>query len=334
MDLIIELGELALASRLKRLSERLMRDVSRVYKELDEPFEARWFPLLRALLEESPQGVTQVARALGLTHPAVNQLAGEMARAGLLLAARDRRDERRRLLRLSKRGREVAARLAPVWEEIRRANHELIAETRSTGGHELLDALAATEAALDRRGMHARVTDRLRACEGDRIEILPYRPAWRRHFEALNREWLESLFTVEPADAILLADPHGRIVKPGGEVLFARLDGRVVGTCALIRHEAGAWELAKMAVAPAARGRGIGRRLAEVAIEAARARRAGSLFLETSPRLKAAIGLYESLGFRRVPAGPLGRPKYRRCSITMILDLDGAPAPCPKGPLP
>ncbi len=334
MDLITDLGELALASRLKRLSERLLRDVSRVYRELDAPFEARWFPLLRALLAESPQAVTQLARALGLTHPAVNQLAGEMARAGLVLTARDRRDERRRLLRLSKKGRDVAARLAPVWKEIRGANHELLAEARTTSGHDLLAALAATETALTVRGMHARVTERLRACEGDRIEILPYRPAWRRHFEALNREWLENLFTVEPADAALLADPHGRIVKPGGEVLFARLDGRVVGTCAVIRHDSAVCELAKMAVAPGARGRGIGRRLAEAAIVAARSRRAGSLFLETSPRLKAAIGLYESLGFRRVPAGPLGPAKYRRCSIAMILDLDGAPAPCPKGPLP
>ncbi len=333
MDLITDLGELALASRLKRLSDRLLRDVSRVYRELDAPFEARWFPLLRALLEESPQGVTQVARALGLTHPAVNQLAGEMARAGLLLAAKDRRDERRRLLRLSKRGRDMATRLAPVWEEIRGANHELLAEARVAGGHDLLAALAATEAALDGRGMHARVAERLRAREdAERIEILPYRPAWRRHFEALNREWLESLFTVEPADAALLADPHGRIVKRGGEVLFARLDGRVVGTCALIRHDAGVWELAKMAVSPAARGRGIGRRLAGAVIAAARARGAPQLFLETSPKLEAAIGLYESLGFRRVPEGPLGPAKYRRCSIAMILDLDGAAAPRPKGP--
>jgi len=327
MDLINDLGELALASRLKRLSERLLRDVSRVYRELDAPFEARWFPLLRALLDDSPQAVTQLARALGLTHPAVNQLAGEMARAGLVLAARDRRDERRRLLRLSNKGRDVAAGLAPVWEEIRQANHELLAEARAAGGHDLLAALAATETALDGRGMHTRVTERLRARGGDRIEILPYRSAWRRHFESLNREWLESLFTVEPADAALLADPNGRIVKRGGEVLFARLDGRVVGTCALIRHAGDVCELAKMAVTPTARGRGIGRRLAEAAIEAARARAAGALFLETSPRLKAAIGLYERLGFRRVPAGPLGPPKYRRCSIAMILDLDSAPAP-------
>ena len=35
MDIIQELGSLAFASRLKRISERLMKDVSRVYADLD-----------------------------------------------------------------------------------------------------------------------------------------------------------------------------------------------------------------------------------------------------------------------------------------------------------
>ena len=42
-DIIAELGELAFASRLKRLSDRLMRDVSRIYQQMDVDFEARWF---------------------------------------------------------------------------------------------------------------------------------------------------------------------------------------------------------------------------------------------------------------------------------------------------
>lgn len=51
MDLIHELGELALATRLKRLSERLSSDVSKIYKESDVDFEAKWF-LILSLLEK------------------------------------------------------------------------------------------------------------------------------------------------------------------------------------------------------------------------------------------------------------------------------------------
>ena len=122
MDLLADLGELALASRLRRLSDRLLRDVSRLYGDLDVPFEARWFPLLQALRRQSPQTVTGLARALGLTHPAVTALAREMARHGLVASRQDQRDARRRLVRLAAGGRAVIARLDPVWEEIRQVN--------------------------------------------------------------------------------------------------------------------------------------------------------------------------------------------------------------------
>jgi hypothetical protein len=42
-DVIQQLGALAFASRLKRLSERLQRDVSRVYREQKLEFHARCF---------------------------------------------------------------------------------------------------------------------------------------------------------------------------------------------------------------------------------------------------------------------------------------------------
>jgi DNA-binding MarR family transcriptional regulator/GNAT superfamily N-acetyltransferase len=330
-DMIGQLGELALASRLRRLSERLFRDMSRVYRDLDTEFEARWFPLLQALRRRSPQGVTELAALLRLTHPAVSQLAGAMEAKGLVRGRRDPHDERRRLLELTAAGRQIATTLDPSWEEIRLANRELLEELAGKG-HDILVALGELESLLDQRDMHERVTARLRAhrAQGpdatgprERLEILPYRPAWRRHFEALNREWLEKGFAVEAPDAALLSDPHGKIVKPGGAVLFARLDGRIVGTGALIRHSEGVYELAKMAVTESERGHGIGRRLVEALLAEARLRGVTTLFLETSPRLVAVRRWYERIGFRRVTRHPLGTSKYARRSFAMVMDLGG-----------
>jgi DNA-binding MarR family transcriptional regulator/GNAT superfamily N-acetyltransferase len=330
-DIIRGLGELALASRLRRLSERLFRDISRVYGDLDADFEARWFPLLQALRRRSPQGVTELASTLRLSHPAVNQLAAAMTARGLVRGRRDPGDERRRLLELTATGRRTAAKLDPIWEEIRVANQELLAELAGQG-HDLLPALGALESLLDERDMHARVMTRLRTRRTEapqasgpreRLEILPYRPAWRRHFETLNREWLEKRFTVETSDAAIMADPHGRIVKPGGAVFFARLDGRVVGTGALIPCGDRVFELAKMAVTESERGHGIGRRLAEALLSEARSRGARTVFLETSPRLVAVRRWYERIGFRRVVRHPLGKSKYARRSFAMVMSLDG-----------
>lgn len=331
-DMIGQLGELALASRLRRLSERLFRDISRVYHDLDTEFEARWFPLLQALRRHSPQGVTELASILRLTHPAVSQLAAAMEARGLVRGRRDPHDERRRLLELTAAGRQTATILDPIWEEIRLANRELLGELAGKG-HDILAAMGELESLLDERDMHERVTGRLRAHRArrpeapgprERLEILPYRPAWRRHFEELNRAWLEKGFAVEAPDAALLSDPHGKIVKPGGAIFFARLDGRIVGTGALIRHGEGVYELAKMAVTESERGHGIGRRLAEALLAEARVRGARTFFLETSPRLVAVRRWYERIGFRRVAHHPLGTSKYVRRSFAMVMDLGGS----------
>lgn len=316
-DIVSELGELALATRLKRLSERLMKDVSRIYRDLDIDFEARWFSILYALVQRSPMTVTALARTLRLTHPAVNQLAGELIARKLLLSAKGKKDERQRLLRLSAKGRAMADRLAPVWDRIREATRELIDET----GSDLIETIGKTERLLDLRDMYRRVTDRLPAWQGEDLEIVDYRPAWKKLFRALNIEWIEKQFVVEKADEEILSDPNGKIIKQGGAVLFARLHGRIVGTCALIPRFDGVFELAKMAVAPPFRGRNVGRRLTLAAIDRAGALGSSTLFVETSSKLEAANRLYEKIGFKRTAEPFRGRSRYRRKSFTMTLDL-------------
>lgn len=334
MDLIDELGHLALASRLRRLAERLQQEVSQVYAERDLGFRARWFAVLTALGRESPQPVSGLAAALGLTHTGVAQIAAEMQRAGLVRSSGDPGDGRRRLVHLTAEGEATAGRLAPLWRGIRAATAELVAES----GHDLLAAVAAVEARLAARPMDVRLRERLAAAEAAGaaaagVEVVGWRPELGPAFRSLNLAWLEPLFGVEEADRRLLDDPQGEVVDRGGEVLFALAGGEPVGTCALVRHGEVA-ELAKMAVAEARRGAGIGRRLVEAAIE--RAREAGfrGLFLLTSPRLEAAVALYRAVGFRPLAAPPVPYHGYSRCSIVMGYELaaDAAGGPSPRVP--
>jgi DNA-binding MarR family transcriptional regulator/N-acetylglutamate synthase-like GNAT family acetyltransferase len=316
-DVITQLRELALASRLKRLSERLMRDVSGIYDELSVVFKARWFPVLYALGQESPRSVTELAQTLRLTHPAINQIVTEMVRRGLLLRSRDAVDERKRLLSLTAKGEDTIRRLEPVWEEIRIANAEFMDEV----GVDLLDVLGRIEAGLDRRGMYERVRERLDLPPRGEVEIVGYRPAYKKHFRALNEEWLRRYFGIEEEDERLLADPNRRIVRKGGAILFARLENEIVGTCALLRRPGAEFELAKMAVTERHQGRGIGRQLALAAIEHARRSGARAIVLMTSPELERACALYRKLGFREVDGYAVEKGKYCRCSIAMRLDL-------------
>ena len=153
------------------------------------------------------------------------------------------------------------------------------------------------------------------------IAIVDYSPRHRERFQALNLAWINEHFRVEEADRRALGDPEGYILGHGGRIFMAeRGDGTVVGACALLRNEDGSFELAKMAVDPAARGHHVGRALGEAAI--ARARELGASYVEllSNTKLIPAITLYRSLGFVEVP---LPASEYERANIKMVLDLRG-----------
>jgi putative acetyltransferase len=154
------------------------------------------------------------------------------------------------------------------------------------------------------------------------IEIRPLRPGDDGSaFRTLNEEWITRYFALEEKDIETLGDPESSILRKGGHILMAYADKEPVGCVALIPIGAGVFELSKMAVSSHLRGRGIGRRLLESAIERARAIGASSLFLGSSTKLPEAVHLYESVGFRHVPAEMLPPMPYARADVFMHLTL-------------
>ncbi len=155
------------------------------------------------------------------------------------------------------------------------------------------------------------------------ITIIDFKRKYARNFRDINRAWIEEYFELEQYDLIMINDPEGQIIAHGGCVLFAVIDGDVVGTCALLRHAERKYELAKMGVLKAYHNRGVGKKLAEAAIQKARALGADVLVLATSRKLEAANHLYRSLGFCDVDLAEVGPLPYKRESIAMRLSLGG-----------
>ena len=151
-------------------------------------------------------------------------------------------------------------------------------------------------------------------------DVRTYREEWRGEFERLNREWIETWFTLEEADREVFQDPHVTILAPGGQIFFVVEGDEVVGTCAVLRHDAEVHEIAKMAVAPSAQGRGYGKLLMEAAIAFSRGARARKVVIVSNTRLAPAIRLYEKYGFVRVPLETDGR--YQRADMRLELKLD------------
>ena len=140
-------------------------------------------------------------------------------------------------------------------------------------------------------------------------------------FRQLNEEWICRYFKLEPHDEHALLHPQETILDRGGRIFLAVLDGVTVGCCALLAMEPGAYEVAKMAVAPASRGVGVGRYLLTHVIAAARNSGARRLFLETNHILTPAIALYTSLGFERLAPERIAPSVYARADVAMELWL-------------
>ena len=150
------------------------------------------------------------------------------------------------------------------------------------------------------------------------IEIVNYEEKYKTAFRDINVEWISHYFKMEEEDYKYLAHPKENILDKGGAILVALMDKEPIGVCALVKMNKGKYELAKMGVRPAARGKKVGWLLGQSIVEKAKEMNATVLFLESNRILTPAISLYRKLGFEEVTGSC---SPYARCDIQMEKQL-------------
>lgn len=282
-----------------------MLDTQKVYRQVGSKFEPRWFPVFMYLYEKGPTAVKDIAQGLGVTHPAVTQIANELTSNGMLATYRDTKDRRKRVLAITAQGKQVYVETEPLWRQLDRVMHDL---TQAAGLDlkTLIDRLENPQIGTSTKSFLDRFLEGEINRAQSNIEIIDFTPAYAQAFSDLNRRWIEEFFEVVEADERQLNSPEESIIYPGGAVIFAKdqRTDQVLGTAALINHHDGTGELVKMAVDGPAQGRKIGRMLAEAIIERARVRGMKELYLETNSQLIPAMNLYQRLGFEAVELDP------------------------------
>ena len=131
--------------------------------------------------------------------------------------------------------------------------------------------------------------------------IINYEDKYLDDFKRLNIEWLEKYNLAEQHDFDVLNDPKGMILDGGGHLFLAVENDMIIGSAALVNEHDGLYELAKMAVDPAARGKGIGKTLIEHCLQKAKDIQAKKILLYSNSQLTTAISMYEKYGFKHIP---------------------------------
>ena len=261
---------------------------------LESPFSLTEVRVLYELAHGEETTASELGEELGLDAGYLSRILRGFEKHGLIHRRPSEADGRRRLLRLTDRGREA---FAPLDARSRSEISAMLGGMSITGQERLVGAMRTIERLLSARPEPV-VPYLLRPHQpGDmgwvvhRHGVLYAREyGWDERFEALVAEIV--------AKFIQQYDPSVE------RCWIAERDGEIVGCVFLVRASQEIAKLRLLLVEPEARGLGIGSRLVEECIRFARQAGYLKITLWTNDVLNSARRIYEGMGFRLVHEKP------------------------------
>ncbi|MCH8325804.1 MAG: bifunctional helix-turn-helix transcriptional regulator/GNAT family N-acetyltransferase [Bacteroidetes bacterium] len=288
-----ELELFSFGNSIKKLGASIQRDVAEACKNRDSRFDPKLFPVLYLLQKFEKSTVQKLAENLQITHPAVIQILNKLKELNFIGTMSGLQDKRQTYARLTENGKELLNNWLELYSDIENVNKEIIEES----GYDVLNMINSIYNLLNQKNYKQRLDEKVKKRIMSQVEIITYNKKYKKYFKHLNYEWLEQYFFVEPEDDKLLNDPEKFIIKKGGQIFFARINNKIIGTCAAIKIDRYTFELSKMAVTKQAQGKQAGKKLALSVIGFAFSKKAKFVTLLTNKKLFPAINLYKQLGF-------------------------------------
>ncbi|MCH2196625.1 bifunctional helix-turn-helix transcriptional regulator/GNAT family N-acetyltransferase [Kordia sp.] len=316
MDALREFREISLGSRLNRMSDVMMKETQKVYTYYGIDFDPYLFPAFKIISLKNKTTNTEIRELLNVSQPAITQTLHKLLKKELININSDEIDKRKKIISLSDKGEKLLIKMIPIWNVI----HETVEKLTTFPSENLVGHLSQLEDAFSEKSMSERVISNMKSSEHSEITIISFDEKYTEDFYNLNIEWLETFFYVESHDKVVLSNAKSYIIDKGGHIFFAKDGEHIVGTVALIKIEDGIFELSKMAVSPAFRGKKIGQKLMQHCISFSKEQNYTKLILYSNRKLENAIYIYEKYGFKEIPMEK--DSPYERSNIKMELPLD------------
>ena len=155
MNFYQSLGFLVFGSRLKRLGDTFLNEVSAIYKTHKIPFDASWFPVFYILSRKNEVSIKDIADELGTSHSAASQMVSNLEEKGLIKTTTASDDARRKVVSFTSKGSKLLLKIKPVWEALQQAMQELAMEGEHSA--QALQALTELENNLQATSLFNRV---------------------------------------------------------------------------------------------------------------------------------------------------------------------------------
>ncbi|UTA69755.1 bifunctional helix-turn-helix transcriptional regulator/GNAT family N-acetyltransferase [Emticicia sp. 21SJ11W-3] len=301
MDLISDWGALALGSRLKRLSDRMMKSVSEIYKSSGVDFESKWFPIFYVLSKEGEKGIMEIAEILNITHPGVIQIAREMEKAGWITSVKSGTDGRKRHLKLTEKAYQNLPQLEEMWVSFKENNEKIIRASQ----HNILMAMQEIEDFLDKNDFKRQYYETFEEMRQSKIDIQLFDEKYQTQVEDMvlgiqNGEFNLGLTAQRQPDLHNLK----AFYNDRGNLLWVATNSKddVVGTIGLERLNNEQAVLRKMFIKQEYRGKALGlaQRLFEILVLEALKQHFKEILLDTPLVTHAAHRFYERNGFELI----------------------------------
>ncbi len=232
MSIYKKTGALLFGTRLKRLSDQFLSDLSAIYKNEDIYFEASWFPVFYLLDTRQDVTISSIARQLEITHSGASQMVTSLKKKGFVQISQVCEDKRLKTVSFTSKGYKKLKEIKPIWYALQESMDDLLS---SKADHfRILDLLEALEEDMARINLVEAVQERLQFNQFlERIEVIPYREEMHDPFMSLVLKWLSENPDTIPREIGWINHTQQEVVARGNTLIFMAVhSGEILSACA------------------------------------------------------------------------------------------------------